>query len=214
MQAVLTKHVNLVDLVQGDKMEVEIFETEKDLSEYTIQTNKFFPKEDAADGGVLRALRRRIFSPRGPVSKGDLDEPDSSSTADFLQVGVPPPEHENCERNYSVSGSGFVSVSHPVTFSIPRPLSPRWFGYLGLRSLTSDYIIMPSTPVLVLPCNPSVCPSSVHVYLAIFLHLPLQHLDSFVSQLSGVCLCVLTLGQSFRTASLITRLSHVSNPLS
>jgi hypothetical protein len=29
-----------------------------------------------------------------------------------------------------------------------------------------------------------------------------------------VCVCVLTLGQSFRTASLITTLSHVSNPLS
>jgi len=61
--AVLTKHVNLVDLVQGDKMEVQIFETESDLSEYTKETNKFFPKENAADGGVLRALRRHILSP-------------------------------------------------------------------------------------------------------------------------------------------------------
>jgi len=84
-QAVLTKHVNLVDLVQGDKMEVQIFETERDLSKYTKRTKKFFPKLDAVDGGVLRALRRRIFSPRrDPASKGDLDEPDSISIAAFL----------------------------------------------------------------------------------------------------------------------------------
>ena len=84
IQAVLTKHVNLVDLVQGDKMEVQIFETERDLSKYTKRTKKFFPKEDAVDGGVLRALRRRIFSPRGPAVKGDLDEPGSNSIADLF----------------------------------------------------------------------------------------------------------------------------------
>jgi hypothetical protein len=64
VQAVLTKHVNLVDLVHGSKEEVRIFETEKELSKYTKKEKKYFPKEDAKDGGVLRALRRRIFSPR------------------------------------------------------------------------------------------------------------------------------------------------------
>ncbi len=63
-QVVLKKHVNLVDLVEGDKKEVHIFRTEKELSEYTRETGKFFPKEDAADGGVLRALRRHILAPR------------------------------------------------------------------------------------------------------------------------------------------------------
>ncbi|KAH9985888.1 hypothetical protein BJV74DRAFT_846098 [Russula compacta] len=61
---VLEKHVNLVDLVHGDKMEVRIFETEKELSEYTRAEEKFFPKENARDGGVLRALRRHILAPR------------------------------------------------------------------------------------------------------------------------------------------------------
>ncbi|KAH9025565.1 hypothetical protein EDB84DRAFT_1504280 [Lactarius hengduanensis] len=62
--AVRRKHVNLVDLVQGSKQEVQIFKTEKALSEYTIATEKFFPKKDAKDGGVLRDLRRQIFAPR------------------------------------------------------------------------------------------------------------------------------------------------------
>jgi hypothetical protein len=62
--AVVKKHVNLVDLVHGSKVEVRIFKTEKQLSEYTIATGKFFPKESAKDGGVLRALRRQILNPR------------------------------------------------------------------------------------------------------------------------------------------------------
>ncbi|KAH9173555.1 hypothetical protein EDB89DRAFT_704049 [Lactarius sanguifluus] len=64
LQAVRRKHVNLVDLVRGSKEEVQIFKTEKELSEYTMETEKFFPKEDAQDGGVLRALRRHILAPR------------------------------------------------------------------------------------------------------------------------------------------------------
>ncbi|KAH8995429.1 hypothetical protein EDB92DRAFT_204477 [Lactarius akahatsu] len=62
--AVRSKHVNLVDLVHGSKKEVQIFETEKELSKYTIATKKIFPKEDAKDGDVLRDLRRQIFAPR------------------------------------------------------------------------------------------------------------------------------------------------------
>ena len=58
------KNVNLVDLVHGSKEEVPIFKTERQLSAYTKETDKFFPKKDARDGGVLRALRRHIFSPR------------------------------------------------------------------------------------------------------------------------------------------------------
>jgi hypothetical protein len=77
------KHVNLVDLAHGSKEEVRIFETEKQLSVYTKKTKKFFPKESAKDGGVLRALRRRIFAPRDGTSlsrrrkvRGDNDGPD------------------------------------------------------------------------------------------------------------------------------------------
>jgi len=39
--AVLDKHVNLVDLVHGSKVEVQIFKTEKELSEYTKETEKY-----------------------------------------------------------------------------------------------------------------------------------------------------------------------------
>jgi len=60
-------------------MEVRIFETERSLSEYTKETNKFFPKESAADGGVLRALRRHILSPGGPILSPRLVLPKSGS---------------------------------------------------------------------------------------------------------------------------------------
>ncbi|KAI0263440.1 hypothetical protein BC834DRAFT_957760 [Gloeopeniophorella convolvens] len=62
--AVLEKHVNLVDLVQAPTRHVRLFPTEKALSEYTLEKNRIFPKEDARDGGVLRALRRHILDPK------------------------------------------------------------------------------------------------------------------------------------------------------
>jgi hypothetical protein len=68
-QAVSRTHVNLVDLVGGFRENIRIFESEKELSEYTKETEKFFPKEDAADGGVLRALRRHILVPRDGRSR-------------------------------------------------------------------------------------------------------------------------------------------------
>ena len=70
VQAVLMKNVNLVDLVHSLKVKTPtppkppIFETETQLSVYTKMTGKFFPKEDARDGGVLRYLRRHILLPR------------------------------------------------------------------------------------------------------------------------------------------------------
>ena len=70
VQAVLMKNVNLVDLVHSLKAKTPtppkppIFETETQLSVYTKMTGKFFPKEDARDGGVLRYLRRHILLPR------------------------------------------------------------------------------------------------------------------------------------------------------
>ncbi|KAF8470433.1 hypothetical protein DFH94DRAFT_771202 [Russula ochroleuca] len=70
--AVFRKHVNLVDLVEGSREDIQIFKSEKKLSEYTRRTEKFFPKEDAADGGVLRALRRHILAPRDGHSKGRI----------------------------------------------------------------------------------------------------------------------------------------------
>ncbi|TGO80860.1 hypothetical protein BPOR_1611g00020 [Botrytis porri] len=59
---VLRTHVNLVDLVETPRTgnPVEIFADLKDLREYTIKNEKFFPKEDAYAGGLLKFLLREI----------------------------------------------------------------------------------------------------------------------------------------------------------
>jgi hypothetical protein len=54
-------HVNLVDLVDTSGREVELFSSLDELSEYTIETGKFFPKESAYAGGVLKFLLREIL---------------------------------------------------------------------------------------------------------------------------------------------------------
>ncbi|KAJ4287017.1 hypothetical protein N0V90_012898 [Kalmusia sp. IMI 367209] len=54
-------HVNLVDLVDTPGRNVELFTCLDELSEYTIETGKFFPKESAYAGGVLRFLLREIM---------------------------------------------------------------------------------------------------------------------------------------------------------
>jgi hypothetical protein len=79
-QAVSQKHVNLVDFVGGSRENIRIFKSEKELSEYTKETKKFFPRESAADGGVLRALRRQIFFPRESRStQGQHSQPGNSN---------------------------------------------------------------------------------------------------------------------------------------
>jgi len=65
----------------GSRENVPIFRSEKELSKYTHETCKFFPKENAADGGVLRALRRHILVPRESRSisrRGRLSQPGNS----------------------------------------------------------------------------------------------------------------------------------------
>ncbi|KAJ7168900.1 hypothetical protein C8R46DRAFT_1350388 [Mycena filopes] len=58
-------HVNLVDLIDfpatGDP--VNRFESERALSEYTLRTRKFFPRDRAYKGPLLRYLLRHIFCP-------------------------------------------------------------------------------------------------------------------------------------------------------
>lgn len=65
-EAVKATHVNIVDLVDtkvtGEP--VTVFVSEVDLSEYTISTGKFFPRDNAYAGGLLRYLLRRIINPR------------------------------------------------------------------------------------------------------------------------------------------------------
>ena len=86
------KHVNLVDLVHGSKEEVRIFETEKQLSIYTKKTKKYFPKEDARDGGVLRALRRHIFSPRDGTTSGRFEDVETVRPSSLSKAIVVPSE--------------------------------------------------------------------------------------------------------------------------
>lgn len=65
-EAVKATHVNIVDLVdtQTTGEPVTAFVSEVDLSKYTISTGKFFPKDNAYAGGLLRYLLRRIINPR------------------------------------------------------------------------------------------------------------------------------------------------------
>ncbi|KAI9428380.1 hypothetical protein H4582DRAFT_752056 [Lactarius indigo] len=75
--AVLGTHVNLVDLVDDSKKDrPRIFETEEQLSVYTMATGKYFSKAVAKDGGVLRALLRHIDAPhKGTSSSRKIKNP-------------------------------------------------------------------------------------------------------------------------------------------
>ncbi|KAF2135094.1 uncharacterized protein K452DRAFT_239992 [Aplosporella prunicola CBS 121167] len=61
-KAVTKTHVNLVDLLDRHRIggSIRIFETEFELKEYTIQKGKYFPKEEAYEGGLLKWLLREI----------------------------------------------------------------------------------------------------------------------------------------------------------
>lgn len=64
-QAIARTHVNLIDLVdaRGKEGRVKRFRSQAELSVYTHTTDKFFPKEDAKAGGLLRKLLRQIGVP-------------------------------------------------------------------------------------------------------------------------------------------------------
>ncbi|KAG8737999.1 hypothetical protein FRC12_016950 [Ceratobasidium sp. 428] len=65
-ELVRSTHVNIIDLIDtsvtGDK--VQHFESEWQLSEYTRNTRKYFPKKNAYAGGLLKSLLQHITSPR------------------------------------------------------------------------------------------------------------------------------------------------------
>ncbi|KAI0071284.1 hypothetical protein K474DRAFT_1669145 [Panus rudis PR-1116 ss-1] len=62
-EAVLNTHVNLMDLLDrhGTGKEVKVFETLEGLRSYTKATRRFFPRERAKAGGILKYLLRKIF---------------------------------------------------------------------------------------------------------------------------------------------------------
>lgn len=60
--------VNIVDLIDTPVTQepVEHFETEEALSDYTVETGKYFPAENVYAGGLLKFLLRQIIDPRKP----------------------------------------------------------------------------------------------------------------------------------------------------
>ncbi|KAH6998742.1 hypothetical protein BKA56DRAFT_665297 [Ilyonectria sp. MPI-CAGE-AT-0026] len=70
-QRVQRTHVNLVDLTEsphtGEK--AEIFSTVEALREYTLETRKFFPRNEAHAGGLLKTLLRQILAAPPPKSQ-------------------------------------------------------------------------------------------------------------------------------------------------
>ena len=46
----------------GSRENIQIFKSRDELRKYTKETGKYFPKQSAVDGGVLRALRRDILT--------------------------------------------------------------------------------------------------------------------------------------------------------
>ena len=56
-------HVNLCDLLDTTRQrsKVQVFTSEQALREYTLKTGKFFPREEAYEGGLLKYLLREII---------------------------------------------------------------------------------------------------------------------------------------------------------
>ncbi|KAG6868380.1 hypothetical protein C0993_003904 [Termitomyces sp. T159_Od127] len=79
-EAVKAVHVNLVDLVEHPQTgePLLLFNSEAELSEYTQESGKFFPKESAYAGGLLKHLLRHILNPRTGLGA-------SSSTRQFFK---------------------------------------------------------------------------------------------------------------------------------
>lgn len=55
-------HVNLCDLLDTTRQrnKVQVFASEAELRGYTLKTEKFFPREEAYEGGLLKYLLRQI----------------------------------------------------------------------------------------------------------------------------------------------------------
>ncbi|KAF7424603.1 hypothetical protein PC9H_009911 [Pleurotus ostreatus] len=60
--AVLSKHINLVDLVDHPTGRVRVYDSLEGLRTYTIATGKYFPRGNAYAGGLLKYLLREIHS--------------------------------------------------------------------------------------------------------------------------------------------------------
>lgn len=80
-QIIARTHVNLVDLVDVAQTggSVQIFDTVKQLSRYTVKNKKYFPKENAHTGHLLKYLLRSIFDPGRDTKRGSISNTATSS---------------------------------------------------------------------------------------------------------------------------------------
>lgn len=62
LQQVMLTHVNLCDMLDAERNghRVVTFATEEELVDYTRENHRYFPKEDAYAGGLLKYLLREI----------------------------------------------------------------------------------------------------------------------------------------------------------
>ena len=58
----MNTHVNLIDLIERKSLQVTKFSSERELSKYTQEEEKYFPKKNAYAGGLLKYLLRRILN--------------------------------------------------------------------------------------------------------------------------------------------------------
>ncbi|KAI0334748.1 hypothetical protein GY45DRAFT_1039697 [Cubamyces sp. BRFM 1775] len=74
-QKVKSTHVNLVDFVEAplSGRAVNRFKTETELSRYTKETKKYFPRHDVNAGSLLRYLLRQILRPNSRLPRPPLD---------------------------------------------------------------------------------------------------------------------------------------------
>ncbi|KAF8491089.1 hypothetical protein F5888DRAFT_1807729 [Russula emetica] len=131
------KHVNLVDLVQGSRENIPIFESEIELSEYTKKTEKFFPKEDAADG-----------------ERGQLSQP---------QLVPPPVESIPFEGSNSFQAQRGCTRGLGPLAALPYHVIPATYFQVQLAHQYTALMLQPFYPVhhLSQP-RPSGCTEGLH----------------------------------------------------
>ncbi|KDR67098.1 hypothetical protein GALMADRAFT_130478 [Galerina marginata CBS 339.88] len=68
-KAVTSTHVNLVDLTTRSG-HIRIFSSVEELSEYTMENDKIFPRDNVYAGDLLQHLLRHIFNPGMDSGRG------------------------------------------------------------------------------------------------------------------------------------------------
>ena len=161
----MRKHANLVDFVGGSRENIQIFKSEKELSEYTKETEKFFPKKNADDGGVLRALRRHILLPRESRSRqGQHTQPGNSfhrrSRAFHSRVPIPSRDYGDGPGVSAPPYLTMPSLPHAFKFNSPvnmpllcfSPLTPNLLS-VGVQRACNTPIPTTTTTTATRSCH-------------------------------------------------------------